>query len=103
MKYLTHEEKCILKSLGYSSEDFEQIERAMQKSKTTYKLVSLKNGSEKSKFVDKETAICILGNIDYLSGIARSAFHWTAYRENQELTYAILFDSSALFRQKKKQ
>ena len=98
-KKLTQEEKHLLNEWGYPCEDFEQIERAMLKSKTKYRLISLKeNGNEESKNITREEAIGILGKRDYLSGIARSAFHWTAYRENQAQTYAVQFDSSALFK-----
>ena len=98
---LTQEEKDIIIGFGYADEDIKQIERAMQKSKTQYRLIPLKtNSNESPKNISKEEAVNILGKRDYLSGIARSAFHWTAHRENQTKTYAVQFNSSALFKQK---
>jgi len=50
------------------------------------------------KKISREDAIKILGMETYLSGIARSAFHWNSVRdsENGESVY---FDSSKLFKE----
>jgi len=48
------------------------------------------------KKISREDAIKILGMETYLSGIARSAFHWSACRENEKGDI-VSFDSSKLF------
>ena len=109
---LTETDKKQLKENGYVESDFPQIERAMQKSKTTYKVVDIKTGDK--KIISREKAIEILGRETWLSGISRSAFHWTATRDNmrgyfkpksadyvvtQMPTQIVHFDSSNLFKQ----
>ena len=108
---LTETDKKQLKENGYVESDFPQIERAMQKSKTTYKVVDIKTGDK--KIISREKAIEILGRETWLSGISRSAFHWTATRDNmrgyfkpksadyvvtQMPTQIVHFDSSNLFK-----
>ena len=108
---LTETDKKQLKENGYVESDFPQIERAMQKSKTTYKVVDIKTGDK--KIISREKAIEILGRETWLSGISRSAFHWTAQRDNmrgyfkpksadyvvtQMPTQIVHFDSSNLFK-----
>lgn len=108
---LTNEDKKQLKENGYTENDFPQIERAMQKSITTYKVFNLK--TEKSEKISREQAIKILGRDVWLSGIARSAFHWDTSRDNmrgyfkpntadyvitQQPTHIVHFDSSKLFK-----
>lgn len=108
---LTEIDKKQLKKNGYIESDFPQIERAMQKSKTTYKAVDMRTG--KRETISREQAIEILGRETWLSGISRSAFHWTAQRDNmrgyfkpksadyvvtQMPTQIVYFDSSNLFK-----
>lgn len=84
---LTKEDKELLTKWGHKKEDFNQIERAM--SKTEYQL--------NDEAMSLTEVLDILGREIYLSGIARSAFHWSACRENEkgEIVY---FDSSKLFK-----
>lgn len=89
---LTKEHKNILNEMGYPESDFKQIEEAT--TKTTY---SLYIGEYFQNRVGLKKAIELLGIKDFLSGIARSAFHWSACREVDNEQY-ILFDSSELFR-----
>lgn len=89
---LTNEDKALLLHWGYTEKDFAQIEEAFQKSKTNYELGDFR--------ISREEAIRLLGRRQWLSGIARSAFHWTAAREvpmsmSGEVVY---FDSSNLFK-----
>lgn len=89
---LTTDDKKMLLEWGYSESDFRQIEEAFQKSKTKYKLGSTP--------ISRDEAIRLLGQRQFLSGIARSAFHVTAARAvpmsmTDETVY---FDSSNLFR-----
>ena len=85
---LNNDDKKLLLDWGYTENDFEQIEEAFRKRKTTYEM----NNSP----ISREKALEVLGRRWYLSGIARSAFHRTAVREavNGQLVY---FDSSNLF------
>ena len=109
---LTETDKKQLKENGYVESDFPQIERAMQKSKTKYSTVNIQTG--KKETISRERAIEILGRETWLSGISRSAFHWTATRDNmrgyfkpksadyvvtQMPTQIVHFDSSNLFKQ----
>lgn len=89
---LTEEDKKLLLSWGFAEGDFRQIEEAMQKSKTKYKLGSVR--------ISREEAIRLLGRREYLSGLSRSAFHYTAARSVPMSTTGetVYFDSSALFK-----
>lgn len=91
---LTKEDKNLLSGWGYPEDDFEQIERALAKTKTTYELFNDENNEDKE--ISREEAIEILGRETYLSGIGRSAFHWSSVRENEE-GQKVYFDSSKLF------
>jgi hypothetical protein len=86
---LSENDKALLTKWGYPESDFSQIEEAMKKSKTKYELEGF--------HISREEAIDLLGREEYLSGIARSAFHYTAAREtaNNKVVY---FDSSNLFK-----
>ena len=85
---LTAEDKRRLIEWGYSERDLAQIETATQKSKTTYKV----GGT----YISREEAITALGRLEYLSGIARSAFHFSAARTASD-GRVVIFDSSRLF------
>lgn len=86
---LTRTDKELLLSWGHPESDLPQIEEAFKKSKTKYELGD--------KPISREEAISLLGHEQYLSGIARSAFHMTAARETFD-GKTVLFDSSNLFR-----
>ena len=88
---LTNDDKHFLLDCGYETEDFPQIECASRK--TVYEEY---NGENKPKKVSIKRAIEILGRKEFLSGLSRSAFHWTALRENDD-NVCISFDSSKLF------
>lgn len=83
---LTIEDKKILADMGVPNRDFPQIERAM--TKTDYKY--------RSRKISREKAIELLGRKSYLSGLSRSAFHWTAARETAT-GECVYFDSCRLF------
>ena len=70
------------------------IREAMQK--TTY-IYCPNNGNREIKLTKAE-AIKKLGEIGYLSGIGRSAFHWTAFRETLDGKGNVYFDSRRLFK-----
>lgn len=84
---LTNEDKQYLIECGYEKEDFNQIARAI--SKTTYKY--------KGEKITAEKAIAVVGREAFLSGIARSAFHFTASREDKT-GERVYFDSKNLFK-----
>lgn len=73
-----------------SEEDKEQIKRALKCTK--YKLC----GDYTTTSISRKKAIEILGKEMFVSGLERSAFHWTAARTNEDKT--VLFDSSSLFK-----
>ena len=83
---LNKEDKALLKEWGHLESDLEQIEEATRKTK--YEL--------NDKNISTKKAIEILGREKYLSGISRSAFHWTALRSNDN-NESVFFNSSKLF------
>lgn len=83
---LTSEDKKVLKKNRYLDQDMSQIEKAT--TKTTYEM----NGEK----ISREKALEVLGREKYLSGISRSAFHWSAVRDNNN-GETIYFNSSKLF------
>ena len=86
---LTEDDKQQLRDWHVDERDFEQIERALSVSMTKYEL----NG----KPISRQKAIELLGQKVYLSGILRSAFHYTAARETKAGD-SVFFDSHNLFR-----
>jgi len=84
---LTSTDKELLINWGYREEDLNQIERAT--TKTTYEM----NG----KKISVNEVLEVLGRETYLSGISRSAFHWSAVRNNND-GEEVYFDSSKLFK-----
>ncbi len=88
---LNKKDKEMLIRANCSESDFFQMEEASKK--TNFFL--LKNDSIK-KQITKTQALEILGRELFWSGIARSAFHWTAVRES--INGTIYFDSSSFFR-----
>ena len=58
---------------------------------------SIKNDNTVEEKITIKGAIELLGRKNFLSGIARSAFHWDAMRETED-GRKIFFDSSRLFR-----
>ena len=87
---MTKERKEILLGFGHPESDLPQIEEAMNCRVTHYTL----NG----KRISRKKAIDLLGEKVWLSGISRSAFHWTASRPIGNTNEYVCFDSSALFR-----
>lgn len=85
---LNKEDKALLTTWGYSEEDFLQIEDALQKRMTKYEL--------EDTTISHEEAIRILGRKAFISGIARSAFHYTAARQTAD-GQIVYFNSSKLF------
>ncbi len=86
---LTSEDRNILRSMGYPESDFEQIEEAINRSTFTLDDKTVINAYE---------AIDILGKYTFLSGIGRSAFHWTSSRKTADGKHTMDFDSRILFK-----
>lgn len=80
----------ILSSMGVPQSDFDQIERARSRRNTIYSI--------RGKVITQSDAIRVLGRREYLSGIARSAFHYTCVRNAPDGT-PVFFDSKNLFRE----
>lgn len=80
----------ILNSMGVPQSDFSQIERATNRRNTIYSI--------RGKVITQSDAIRVLGRREYLSGIARSAFHYTCVRNAPDGT-PVFFDSKNLFRE----
>ena len=84
MKKLTKKQKQIILDFGYPQEDLKYIEEALSFTdfeRQNDKKISLKKAKE------------ILGETNFLSGIARSTFHYSAVRE-AENGHKIYFNSS---------
>ena len=107
---LTEEDKTILKDFGENEKYYPQIERAINQS--TYvidKVLPNKNlpnyAFSESGYtnivhsINAQEAIEYLGKETFLSGIRRSAFHYTSTRETPDGKYLIHFDSSIIFKQ----
>lgn len=92
---LTKADKAYLRSINEGEEYFPQIEEAMDK--TTYELCD-EDGKETIRTITREEAIELLGRENWLNGLDRSAFHWTAMRQTKDGKNYILFNSSKLFR-----
>lgn len=84
---LTDEDKAYLSRIGEKEEYFPQIEEAARVTEFECD----------GKKISLSKCIEILGRETFLSGIHRSAFHWTAARYNPDETKTIFFDSSKLF------
>ena len=84
---LTHEDIQLLKSWGFKDEDMRQINEAAYRTKYTLGKNTIR----------RDEAIAALGREVWLSGIARSAFHYTAASTTNKGD-TIFFNSRALFR-----
>lgn len=92
---LSTEDKNTLKSWGFPERDFSQIQEAMgRKTKLT---LSHRWQEVPDRKISHKKARELLGDEKYLSGIGRSAFHWTSVRDVDD-QYFVYFDSSALFK-----
>lgn len=81
--------------MGVGEDDFDQIEEAT--GKTTYTLYDEERMT--TKRIGIKAAIALLGIKDFLSGLSRSAFHWSASRTAEtNPNQTVMFDSSRLFK-----
>lgn len=91
---LTDTDKQYLIGIGYSEKDFKQIEKAGRM--TVYKESC---GDAAGRKITIARAIGLLGREQFLSGLGRSAFHWSAVRQAEDGKISVSFDSSRLFRE----
>ena len=89
---LTVEDQEILSEMNVPEADFKQIENAADKT-----VITLGNEDTTGKSISMRTASELLGRKAFLSGLNRSAFHFSAVREigDGRLVY---FDSSKYFK-----
>jgi len=93
---LTEKDKADLLEMGFLEDDFRQIQDATLSKYTSYTLHE--KGSKHGKRISCEEAIRLLGRWTWLTGIARSAFHYSACRGPDDGSFFVLFDSSRLFK-----
>ncbi len=105
---LTDADKKLLADWGEDEEGIAQVERALNQTKFTVADVEKdENGRTiipdelDDKPISVEEARKILGDEKFLSGLDRSAFHWTSGRYNDDETKYVSFDSSKLFKESK--
>ncbi len=91
---LTKKDKEILKSMGYVDWDLQQIEEASNY--TSYKV------SETDKTISEEEALELLERKSFLSGMARSTFSATSYRNTLNETSTIMIKSIDFFLSKER-
>lgn len=89
MVKLTGQDKEQLKNWGFTNQDIKQISVAIGRTVYTFK----------GERVTADKAADVLGRIAFLSGIGRSAFHFTAARKAKDNSGDVVyFDSSRLFK-----
>lgn len=88
---LNKEDKARLKAMGHSDSDMEQLQAAANKTK--YEMLCVGGARE----VGVREVIDEIGRDEWLAGISRSAFHWSATRFNNDKSVRIDFDSSAVW------
>ena len=91
---MTEERKKIFRDMGHEEGDMRQLSQALKRTK--YKVSSREEG--KTTSISAVQALEILGEKKFLSGISRSAYHYTAARETEDGEFVVYFDSSMLFR-----
>ena len=95
-KNLSKSDVSILIFNGYLENDISQIDEAVKV--TDFRLFEKgENLLEKGRKITAKKARTLLGAEAFLSGIGRSAFHFTSVREVPD-GREVFFDSSALFR-----
>jgi len=85
--FLEESDKKYLKEVGYIDKDMDQIERA----------VAVTDFEVDGKPMDLVSVLRIMDRKDFLSGMGRSAFHWSAMRTAAD-GREVYFDSSKLFK-----
>ena len=86
---LIQKDRELLLSWGHDEKEIQQIEEATKSTKTSYTFGGVP--------ISREEVICLLGRETYLSGLSRSAFHFTAVQYTDD-GRSVYFDSSRLFK-----
>lgn len=86
---LNKQDKEQLLKDGYKEEDFEQIETAAKRDNTIYDL-------DAGDVITRDEAIKLLGREQFVNGLARAAFHWTAERTSLDGKQKVGFDAHKL-------
>lgn len=90
-------DKALLKEWGHEERDFHQIEDVVGKTTLQYVSYNPERGSTQVSKISHKKAEELLGRRKYLAGLARSAFHWSASQDVDEISY-VLYDSSKYFK-----
>jgi hypothetical protein len=92
---LTAKDKSLLKEWGYLDEDMAQIEEGANVGRITFTY----KGRTYEHEITPQRAIRIIGREQFLSGLSRSAFHWSAirYRNDNDKNGYVYFDMHKLF------
>ena len=93
---LTEKDKKLLKGWGYLDEDMAQIEEGANVGTITF---TYKKNKSVEHEITPQKAIRIIGREQFLSGLSRSAFHWSAIRyvKDNDKNGFVYFHMSKLF------
>lgn len=92
---LTNKDKKYLLSIGHIEEDLGQIADAI--TYTRYESFETTNESVVTRLNQKQV-IKLLGREKFLSGMSRSAFHYSAVQFTDDDKICVMFDSSKFFK-----
>lgn len=84
---LTEQDKQILRGIGHPESDMRQLCEAARRCKYE---------NDKGEKLTAEKVIAFIGHRNWLYGISRAAFHWTAARKDNGIY--VSFDCSAMFK-----
>ena len=91
---MTEERKQMFRDMGHEEGDMRQLSEALRRTK--YKVSNRED--DRTTPISAVQALEILGEKKFLSGISRSAYHYTSARETEDGEFVVYFDSSMLFR-----
>ena len=94
---LTEKDKKLLKEWGYFDEDIAQIEKGANVGTITF---TYKKNKDVEHEITPQKAIRIIGREQFLSGLSRSAFHWSAIRyvKNNDKNGFVYFHMDKLYK-----
>jgi hypothetical protein len=95
MRKLSEEDKADLLNMHVPSSDFTQIQEVASVKYTSYLLYD--NNEARGKRISRDEAIRLLGRKVWLSGLARSAFHFSAVRTIEGSEAFVYFNSRRYF------
>lgn len=92
---LTKKDKQYLLKIGIKEHEFSKIEKCA--TYTKYEMFHVDNESIVTK-IGRKKVIEILGREHFLNGLARSTFHCSSARYNEDYTICVIFDSEKYFK-----